>query len=198
MANKTMKKIEVEDWNNVLKWSYNLARKFAVENLVPQGVTSARKFDAYKRSKKPLPKKFPRIPDEYFIRKGTWKGWRDFLGYPDQKKSRNFLRHKDASRVARNSNIKNSKEYLSWKERPSNMPARPEYFYEEWKGWRDFLGEKFQKPNPRHYTKLSEADVRIIKHQLRMGVSGALLARTFKVSEMQISRIKRGENWNEI
>jgi len=193
-----MKKLEVEDWNDVVKWSYNLARKFAIENLVPQGVTSARKFDAYKRGKKPLPKKFPRIPDEYFIRKGTWKGWRDFLGYPDQKKSRNFLGYKDAARIARNSNIKNSKEYLSWKERPSNMPARPEYFYSEWKGWKDFLGEKFQKPNPRHYTKLSEADVRIIKHQLRMGVSGAVLARTFKVSEMQISRIKRGENWNEI
>ena len=193
-----MKKIEVEDWNIVLKWSYNLARKFVIDNLVPQGVTSARKFDAYKKSKKPLPKKFPRIPDEYFIRKGTWKGWRNFLGYPDQKKSRNFLGYKDAERVARNSDIKNSKGYLSWKERPSNMPARPEYFYKEWKGWKDFLGEKFQKPNPRHYAKLSEADVRIIKHQLRMGISGAVLARTFKVSEMQISRIKRGENWNEI
>ena len=31
-----------------------------------------------------------------------------------------------------------------------------------------------------------------------MGIPGAILARTFKVSEMQISRIKRGENWNEI
>jgi hypothetical protein len=31
-----------------------------------------------------------------------------------------------------------------------------------------------------------------------MGISGAILAKTFRVSEMQISRIKRGENWNEI
>ena len=193
-----MKKIEVADWDDVLKWSYSLARKFVIENLVPQGVTSARKFDSYKRTNKPLPRKFPRIPDEYFIRKGTWKGWRDFLGYPDQKKSRNFLTYKDAARVARNADIRNSKDYLSWKERPSNLPARPEYFYQEWEGWKDFLGEKFMKPNPRHYTKLSEADVRIIKHQLKMGISGAVLARTFKVSEMQISRIKRGENWDEI
>lgn len=193
-----MKKIEVADWDDVLKWSYNLARKFVIENLVPQGVTSARKFDAYKRANKPLPRKFPRIPDEYFIRKGTWKGWRDFLGHPDQKKSRNFLSFRDAARVARNADIRNSKDYLNWRERPSNMPARPEYFYPEWKGWKDFLGEKFMKPNPRHYTKLSEADVRIIKHQLKMGIPGAVLARTFKVSEMQISRIKRGENWHEI
>ncbi|MBN2481789.1 MAG: hypothetical protein JXB19_08620 [Bacteroidales bacterium] len=193
-----MKKIEVENWDDVLKWSYNLARKFAIENLVPQGVTSARKFDAYKRNQKPLPRKFPRIPDEYFIRKGTWKGWRDFLGYPEQKKSRNFLGYRDAARVVQSTDIKNSKAYLTWKERPPNLPARPEYFYSEWTGWKDFLGEKFEKPNPRHYTKLSEADVRIIKHQLKMGVSGAVLARTFKVSEMQISRIKRGENWEDI
>ena len=193
-----MKKIEIADWDDVLKWSYSLARKFVIENLVPQGITSARKFDTYKRSLKPLPRKFPRIPDEYFIRKGTWQGWRDFLGYPDQKKSRNFLVYNDATRVVRNADIKNSKEYLSWKERPPNMPARPEYFYKEWNGWKDFLGEKFQKPNPRHYTKLSEADVRIIKHQLKMGIPGAVLARTFKVSEMQISRIKRGENWEDI
>lgn len=193
-----MKKIEVSDWDNVVRWSYNLAKKYAMEKLVPQGVTSARKFDTYKRNLKPLPKRFPRIPDEYFTRKGTWKGWRDFLGNPNQKRSRHYLSFKDAARVAREAEIKNSKEYLQWKERPSNLPARPEYFFAEWNGWKDFLGSSYQAPDPRHYTKLSVSDVRIIKHQLNMGVSGAVLARTFKVSEMQISRIKRGENWNDI
>jgi hypothetical protein len=193
-----MKKIELGDWDKVLKWSYSLASKYTIENLVPLGVTSARKFDAYKRAKKLLPRKFPRIPDEYFIRKGTWKGWPDFLGYPEHKKSRYYLNYRDASRVVREIGIKNSKEYLRWKERPSNLPSRPEYFYKEWKDWKDFLGPSYQPPDPRHYTKLSIADVRIIKHQLNMGVPGAVLARTFKVSEMQISRIKRGENWNDI
>jgi hypothetical protein len=193
-----MDKIEFSDWDNVLKWSYSLARKYAIEKLAPLGVTSARKFDAFKREKKPLPRKFPRIPDEYFLRKGTWKGWRDFLGYPEQKKSRHYLNYRDASRIAREAGINNSKGYLSWKDRPSNLPSRPEYFYEEWIGWKEFLGSSYEAPNPRHYTKLSLADVRIIKHQLNMGISGAVLARTFKVSEMQISRIKRGENWEEV
>jgi len=193
-----MKKIEFSDWDDVLKWSYSLASQYAIENLVPIGVTSARKFDAYKRSKKPLPRKFPRIPDEYFIRKGTWKGWGDFLGYPEHKKSKHYLNYRDASRVVRDIGIKNSKEYIRWKDRPLNLPSRPEYFYEDWKGWKDFLGSGYQPPDPRHYTKLKIADVRIIKHQLNMGVSGAILAKTFKVSEMQISRIKRGENWNDI
>jgi hypothetical protein len=193
-----MKKLEFGDWDDVLKWSYNLASKYTIENLVPIGVTSARKFDAYKRSKKPLPRRFPRIPDEYFIRKGTWKGWGDFLGYPEHKKSRYYLNYRDASRTVREFAIRNSKEYLRWKDRPANLPSRPEYFYKEWIGWKDFLGSGYQAPDPRHYTKLSITDVRIIKHQLNMGISGALLAKTFKVSEMQISRIKRGENWQEI
>jgi len=193
-----MKKIELRDWDDVLKWSYSLASQYIIENLAPLGVTSARKFEAYKRAKKPLPRKFPRIPDEYFIRKGTWKGWRDFLGYPEHKKSRYYLNYRDASRVVRETGIKNSKEYLKWKERPGNLPSRPEYFYEEWNGWKEFLGSAYQAPDPRHYTKLSIADVRIIKHQLNMGVPGAILAKTFKVSEMQISRIKHGENWNDI
>jgi len=193
-----MKKIDFSDWDDVLKWSYSLARKYTIETLVPLGVTSARKFDAYKLSKRTLPRKFPRIPDEYFIRKGTWKGWRDFLGYPEQKKSRHYLGFRDASRVAREAGIKNSKDYIQWKERPGNLPSRPEYFYDEWNGWKDFLGAGYLAPDPRHYTKLTIADVRIIKHQLNMGIPGAVLARTFKVSEMQISRIKRGENWNDI
>jgi len=57
-----MKKIEVGDWDNVLKWSYGLARKYVVDNLVPLGVTSARKFDAYKRTKKAIAQKFPGFP----------------------------------------------------------------------------------------------------------------------------------------
>jgi hypothetical protein len=193
-----MEKIEFSDWDNVLKWSYSLARDYTIKYLVPLGITSARKFEAYKREKKPMPRKFPRIPDEYFIRKGTWKGWRDFLGYPEQKKSKHYLVYKDASRVARDAGIKNSKSYIHWNERPPTLPSRPEYFYQEWNGWKEFLGSGYEAPDPRHYTKLSLADVRIIKHQLKLGISGAVLARTFKVSEMQISRIKRGENWNDI
>jgi hypothetical protein len=192
------KPIDLSNWDDVLQWSYSLARKYAIDYLVPLGVTSARRFDAYKRAQKKLPRKFPRIPDEYFKRKGTWKGWPDFLGYPEHKKSRYYLSYFDASRVTRSNGIHNSKDYIRWKDRPGTLPSRPEYFYKEWKSWKEFLGSGYQSPDPRHYTKLSIADVRIIKHQLNMGVPGAILARTFKVSEMQISRIKRGENWNDI
>ncbi|MBN1182463.1 MAG: hypothetical protein JXB49_09270 [Bacteroidales bacterium] len=193
-----MQNIKIQDYDAILKWSYALAKQYIMEHLVPIGVTSARKFDQYKKQGKYLPKRFPRIPDEYFKRKGSWKGWRDFLGNPEQSRSKNFLPYRDAARVAREHKIKNSKDYMKWRARPGNLPSRPEYFYNEWKGWETFLGESYEKPKPRNYAKLNVTDVRIIKHQLQMGISGAVLAREFGVSEMQISRIKHGENWNDI
>ena len=198
MNDENMKKFTIENWDTIVKWSYSVARQYVTENLTPQGVTSARKFDAYKRDRKPLPRRFPRIPDEYFKRKGSWKGWRDFLGNPDQRKGKIYLSCRDAGRVAREADISNSKEYVKWKQRPSNLPSRPEYYYSEWNGWKDFLGSSYKATDPRHYTKLRLADVRIIKHQLAMGIPGAVLAKTFGVSEMQISRIKKGENWGDI
>ena len=119
-----MKKIAIDDWDAIVRWSYGLARQYVIEKLVPQGVISARKFDAYKREGKLLPRKFPRIPDEYFKRKGSWKGWRDFLGNPDQRKNRHYLSYRDAGRVAREAGISNSKEY-SELERTAVYPALP-------------------------------------------------------------------------
>lgn len=78
------------------------------------------------------------------------------------------------------------------------MPARPEITYHEWEDWPKFLGEHYKKPDPVRNTKLKLSDVRIIKHQLQLGVPGAVLARMFNVSEMQISRIRSGENWAAI
>jgi hypothetical protein len=191
-----MANIKVEDVDTIVKWSYNLAKEWAIQNLVPKGVISARKFEKYKGEGGYLPKNFPRIPDEYFKRKGNWKGWRDFLGNPDQ--SRSYLSYQQAALRVQHSKIRNSQHFKSWKQRPGNIPARPEYYYEDWKGWENFLGDAYTVPKPRNYCKLKESDVRIIKHQLSLGVSGAVLAKTFNVSEMQISRIKRGENWNDV
>jgi hypothetical protein len=193
-----MKTLEVADYDSILTWSYQLASKWVQEQLVPQGIISSRKFDAYKQKGKYLPTNFPRIPDEYFQRKGTWKGWIDFFGNPQQPKRSHFLPYQQAMTVARKAKIKNSTEYRKWKERPSNLPARPEISYEEWEDWPKFLGENYEKPDPIRNTKLKLSDVRIIKHQLQLGVPGAVLARMFNVSEMQISRIRSGENWSYI
>jgi hypothetical protein len=48
------------------------------------------------------------------------------------------------------------------------------------------------------YSKLKKDEVALIKSMLDRGVKQKLIAKMFCVSEMQITRIKRGENWSEI
>lgn len=189
----------IDSYDNVIRWSYKLAKTWAKDYLVPLGINSSRKFDAYKRSGQYLPKNFPRKPDEYFKKKDSWQGWPDFFSKPAEHQDKHYLLYKEASEYCQKKRIKNSIEYRMWSNRPSFLPARPDQYYKEtWGGWQSFLGNNYNLPERKVISKLKISDVRIIKHQLAMGISGAILARTFGVSEMQISRIKKGENWSKV
>ena len=191
--------MKIDSYDNIIKWSYKLARTWIQEFLVPKGITSSRKFDAYKRTGEYLPKNFPRKPDEYFKKKCVWKGWPDFLGKQEGNLNLHYLNYENALKFCRQKGIKNSIEYRTWKNRPLNLPARPDQYYKQkWQGWKIFLGNNYNIPERKIASKLSKSDVRIIKHQLNLGVPGAILARTFGVSEMQVSRIKHGENWTKV
>lgn len=48
------------------------------------------------------------------------------------------------------------------------------------------------------YSKLKTDEVALIKSMLQRGVKQKLIAKMFCVSEMQITRIKRGDNWQEV
>jgi len=48
------------------------------------------------------------------------------------------------------------------------------------------------------YSKLKPEEVALIKSMLDRGIKQKLIAKMFCVSEMQITRIKKGENWKEI
>jgi hypothetical protein len=191
--------MKIDSYDNVIRWSYKLAKNWAQEKLIPKGVNSSRKFDYYKRTGQYLPRNFPRKPDEYFKKKNVWLGWPDFFGKDMEYSEKNYLSYEDASRLCQQKGLKNSIEYRTWTNRPINLPARPDQFYKEyWQSWKIFLGNNYDIPDRKVVSKLSAADVRIIKHQLDLGISGAILARTFGVSEMQISRIKHGENWTKV
>jgi hypothetical protein len=47
-------------------------------------------------------------------------------------------------------------------------------------------------------SKLKKKDVIAIKEMIKRGTTQALIAKMFCISEMQITRIKRGENWGDI
>ena len=46
--------------------------------------------------------------------------------------------------------------------------------------------------------KLTETDVMLLKSMLERGVVQAKIAKLFRISEMQVTRIKRGENWGHV
>ena len=54
---------------------------------------------------------------------------------------------------------------------------------------------KRRKPNN---TKLKESDVALLKSMLDRGVAHVEIAKLFCISEMQVTRIKRGENWGHV
>jgi hypothetical protein len=48
------------------------------------------------------------------------------------------------------------------------------------------------------YSKLKPEDIKVLKSMLQRGVKQNLIAKMFRISEMQVTRIKRGENWGEV
>lgn len=190
---------KITDYDSVKKWSYNLAKQWVQEHLTPRGINSSRKFFDYKRNGGYLPKHFPRVPHENFGRKSTWISYRDFFGTENLVHKSMFLSFEKAREfMATVKEIQYSKDYLAWGQKPAFLPKRPNMTYKEnWQGWDDFLSTKEELRKPANAT-LNESKVRIIKHQLKMGVPASILARTFKVSGMQITRIKRGENWGHV
>lgn len=187
-----------EDYNSIVQWSYGLAKNWVNDNLIPIGVNSARKFARYKRTINKLPSHFPRRPDDYFTTRGSWKGWNDFFGNPVHNLGRQYLGYVQCKEFVQKVGLKNSREFRNWKDRPAKVPSRPDLYYKEWETWMEFLGDNYVRTKSTFKGKLTERDVKIIKHQISLGVSGAALAKHFNVSEMQISRIKSGENWSHV
>lgn len=60
------------------------------------------------------------------------------------------------------------------------------------------MTKQAKKPKVTRNSKLDVSQVEQIKAMLERGVKGKLIAKMFKVSEMQITRIKRGENWGNV
>lgn len=195
---KDLKKISLKDYDSVRTWSYNLAREWAIKHLVPKQVTSARLFAEYKRKGGYLPKYFPRDTHRYYKTRGTWGGWNDFFGNLSLLEKHHYVDFETAKAITHRAGMKTSRQFLDWKDRPKCIPAQPKFHYDEWAGWEDFLGDNYLQNSAPPNSKLKERDVLIIKHQLSLGVPAAQLAKMFNVSDMQIIRIKRGENWSHV
>lgn len=60
--------------------------------------------------------------------------------------------------------------------------------------------EEYRKSNKviRKNAKLRPEDVKLLKSMLRRGIKQNVIAKLFAISEMQVTRIKRNENWSAI
>jgi len=119
-----------------------------------------------------FPKNLPKSPPVAY--KSEWEGWPYFLNNQEIKrqiwevkknqtqlkkiedknqkkllneftKKNRFLSYEDAKIFVREANIKNTREYRTFKGRPLNLPSAPDRIYKEnWEGWDIFLGTSYR------------------------------------------------------
>ncbi|RLD42802.1 MAG: hypothetical protein DRI89_06300 [Bacteroidetes bacterium] len=101
---------------------------------------------------------------------------------PDEKHT--FVTHLDGN--LRNNHISN----LEWHTRESLVEKH-----------RELAKQKMKDPRHKRIIRnsnLVESDIILLKSMLQRGVVQAKIAKMFCLSEMQITRIKRGENWGHV
>lgn len=105
------------------------------------------------------------------------------------KKSQKFVIHKDFDKT--NNKVDN----LAW----ASQAELNKRYMQHPKNVLHVFRKQFEnhKPNVRA-TKLQENDVLLIKKRLKKGDTLRKLAERFQVSDMQIHRIKSGENWSHV
>ena len=91
------------------------------------------------------PENIPTYADQKYQRSGDWINWSDFIGY-SLLIDREFLQFKEARKIVRKQNFKDFLSYKKWwtKNKPLNLPARPEKIYknEGWVSGSDWVGSK--------------------------------------------------------
>jgi hypothetical protein len=123
------------------------AREYA-RSLNLDSVTSWNNFTESKKR----PSNIPANPETTY--KKDWQGWGDFLGTGKmirkrQKKELQYLPYEKARQYVRTLNIKGQKEWIKYvktDKRPANIPSAPYNYYDEWKGYADWLGTKRIRP----------------------------------------------------
>ncbi len=134
--------------------SYEDSKKWVEENELTKNVKTIAewRFITYK-----LPYFIPKDPKQYYYKKGTWKGWGDFLG-TENKKISCFIKYEEAKKWVRE-NLPNIKSQSQWRsityKLPPFIPKSPYRFYKgtgEWNSWMCFLEFEYKKTinNPLH------------------------------------------------
>jgi len=116
---------------------------------------------------------------KFYVHKFVAQIW---ISKPSDK--HNFVIHLDGN--LRNNHISN----LEWHTR--------ETLTEKHRELGNLKNKNTNRKNIIRNSKLNELDIRHLKSMLEKGIVQSKIAKLFCISEMQVTRIKRGENWGHI
>jgi len=136
------------------------------------------------------------------VKPGVIKGFQN-VSFMSEGKKKSFLVHKITAElfVSKTSEEQNTVIHLDWNK------SNNHYTNLQWATKAVAYTRMFKKIHDKRrnslekiitYSKLNAEDVARIKSMLNRGITQNVIAKLFCVSEMQITRIKRGENWSHI
>lgn len=135
-------KEEIQEKKRLLKQQnikfYNQLKEYVRDN----NILSQKDWEI---NKKNIPKNFPKNPEQYFLKRGLWKGWNILVGTRPRGHINNFVSYKDAQNYALKLKIKTAREWKKKKNFPNYIPVTPDTFYRasgDWISWGKFLGVK--------------------------------------------------------
>jgi hypothetical protein len=136
------------------------------------------------------------------VKPGIIKGFFN-VSFMSNGKKKSFLVHKITAElfVDKNDETQNTVIHLDWN-KSNNHYSNLEWVTKDVAYKRMFKRIHDKRRNSKEkvitYSKLNEDDVRRIKSMLQRKITQNVIAKLFCVSEMQITRIKRGENWAHV
>ncbi len=136
------------------------------------------------------------------IKPGEIKGFFN-VSFLTQGKKKSFLVHKVTAEMFVNKTAENQDTviHLDWNKSNNHFSNL------KWETKEDAYKRMFKRIHEKRrnskvktitYSKLNKDDVVRIKLMINRGITQNVIAKLFCVSEMQITRIKRGENWSHI
>ncbi len=136
------------------------------------------------------------------VKPGVIKGFLN-VSFLSEGKKRSFLVHKITAElfVEKTNPGQDTVIHLDWN-KSNNYHSNLEWVTKEEAYKRMFNRIHEKRRNSKEkiitYSKLNTEDVLRIKSMLQRGITQNVIAKLFCVSEMQITRIKRGENWAHV
>ena len=118
------------------------------------------------------------LPHSFLVHKLTAEAF-----IPKDSKNQSVVIHLDWNK--QNNNISN----LQWVAKDESYKRMFKKFLDDYKKSNKII---------RRNAKLKPEDVKLLKSMLKRGVKQNVIAKLFAISEMQVTRIKRNENWGAI